>query len=196
MFQLFLQICIVLTGNFNFLNLLIVSLLLSLLDDKLFFAKSKFWEGKWPDILGQLANIILHAAILYGVVILFNVKIVDSTQIDAKIGKSPYVPQNLFIHFISITGFTKDEFDTIVKQGLPVAVYVGMASLAFTIVRSIIVSIRDTPGCVSKIVYLNGTIFYAAIAAVIFNSSRVRITLKFFCEIFICIISGPFVIFT
>lgn len=76
--------CIVLTGNFNFVNLLIVTLLFSLLDDLFFFGRRKSLSKL--NILGKIANVIVHGAVIYGVILLYNLK-VNGTTIDSNIGK-------------------------------------------------------------------------------------------------------------
>lgn len=73
-----------LTGNFNFLNLLIVALTVSLLDDQ-FFYKRKI-TSKITPVLGQILNFLVHGALLYAVVVLYSLKIKES-HVDAHIGK-------------------------------------------------------------------------------------------------------------
>lgn len=73
-------------------------------------------------------------------------------------------------------GFTKDQFNVAVKQGLLVGIYIGLASLAVTIARSILYAVLETPGTFSKILSLLGTVFYGAIATLIFISSTVSHT--------------------
>lgn len=79
------------------MNLLIVTLLLSLLDDQLFFGKSRNAGGKWSSILGQIANVLVHAAIIYGVVVLFNLKL-NGSQVDVRVGEY----SNVFVYFIDL----------------------------------------------------------------------------------------------
>ncbi|KAB0792048.1 hypothetical protein PPYR_14009 [Photinus pyralis] len=155
--QLLLQIFTVLTGNYNFLNLLIVTLLLSLLDDKLFFGKSQFNTGKWTAIFGQIVNLLVHAALIYAVVVVFNLRF-SGSQVDAKIDIS------------------KDQLSQVVKQSLFVAAYVGLASLTLKIARSVSYAVMDTPGVFSKFIALIRTIFYAALAMLIFISSSVPLS--------------------
>ncbi|KAK4873362.1 hypothetical protein RN001_015391 [Aquatica leii] len=152
--QLLLQIFTVLTGNYNFVNLLIVTLLLSLLDDKLFYSKSQSGTSKWATILGQVLNVVLHSALIYGVVVLFNVQL-NGSQVDVKMS------------------FSKDQFNQVVKQSLLVAAYVGLASLTLKIARSISSAVMDTSGALSKVQAFVRTVFYAAIAVFIFIVSSV-----------------------
>ncbi|XP_018330116.1 lipase maturation factor 2 [Agrilus planipennis] len=155
-FQIFLQICIVLTGNFNFVNILVTTLLLSLLDDRTFFGKRRFEEKKTYSVLGKVVNVAIYAVILYYIVILYDLKI-NGSQIDSKIA------------------FSMDQFDNAVKQGLLVAVYFGLASLGLTIARAIAVAVSDSPATTSKVISLITTVFYAVLATIIFISSTVQV---------------------
>ncbi|KAF5276754.1 hypothetical protein FQR65_LT16204 [Abscondita terminalis] len=152
--QLLLQIFTVLTGNYNFVNLLIVTLLLSLLDDKLFYSKSQYNTGKWRTILGQLTNVLIHCALIYGVIVAFNAQL-NGSQVDVKMT------------------FSKDQFNQIIRQSLFVAAYVGLASLTLKVARSISYSVTDTQGVLSKVQAFVRTLFYAAIAVFIFIVSSV-----------------------
>lgn len=81
---------IVLTGNFSFSNLLIVTLSISLLDDQFFFVKSKKNGSFVWDILGIITNLLIHGAIIYGVVNLYQLKL-NGSQIDADISKCSFL---------------------------------------------------------------------------------------------------------
>lgn len=83
-FQLLLQICTVLTGNFNYLNLLTVALTISLLDDQSFYTRRSLNNGFAP-VLGNIFNFLVHGALLYAIVILYSIKIKES-HIEAHIG--------------------------------------------------------------------------------------------------------------
>lgn len=60
--QVFLQFNIIITGNYGFLNFLIVTLLFSLLDDTHFFEK----KTKTKDIFGTIFTIFILGGILFG----------------------------------------------------------------------------------------------------------------------------------
>lgn len=85
--QIFLQICVVLTGNFNFRDILVFTLTLSLLDDQFFFGRSRREPtSKVSSILKQIVNLTIHAAIIYGVYVLCGLKL-NGSQIDSKLSK-------------------------------------------------------------------------------------------------------------
>lgn len=83
--QIFLQICIVLTGNYDFSNMLIVTLLLSLLDDQFFYGSKKSSNTKW-NIIGKIVNILIHGALVFVIIHLYSIKL-NGSQIESHIGK-------------------------------------------------------------------------------------------------------------
>ncbi|CAH0546015.1 unnamed protein product [Brassicogethes aeneus] len=148
-FQIFLQICIVLTGNFNFVNLLMVTLMISLLDDQFFYGR-KHSMSKW-NIIGKISNVFIHGALLYGVVILYNLKI-NGTTIDSNVA------------------FNKVQFEEVVSKGLSYIVYFGAASLGVTIVQALLSSLDGTG---NKVLSLIKTLVYSTIVLSLFLSTTV-----------------------
>ncbi|KAK9720857.1 Lipase maturation factor [Popillia japonica] len=157
--QLFLQIAVYLTGNFNFLNLLITTMLITLLDDQFFFGKSrKNNESVIPGVFSALINIIFHGAIVYGVIVFYNIKF-TGTQIEASVG------------------FTRDQFNSIAKTGLLYSTYLGLASLGFTVARAIASCFLDANNkFLQKLLSFLSTIFFSLIAATIFFASTVPLS--------------------
>ncbi|KAF5299715.1 hypothetical protein FQA39_LY11510 [Lamprigera yunnana] len=151
--QLLLQIFSFLTGNYNCLNLLIVTLLLSLLDDKIFYSKSHFSTVK-SSIIGRILNLVLHVGLIYGILMVFNARLLDS-QVDVKLS------------------LTKEQCNEIMKQSIFVAAYVGLASLTLKVARSISSAFMDTPGVLSKIQAFLQTFLYFSFAIFIFIVSSV-----------------------
>lgn len=151
-FQIFLQICIVLTGNFDFSNMLIVTLLLSLLDDNFFYGRKKSLS-KWT-IVGKIVNIIIHGVIIYGVILLFSLKL-NGTLIDSNIA------------------FTKSQFDNVLSQVLTYTIHFGLLSLAGTVLYSLSNVLFDNQGSGSKILGIVSTVFYTLIAVLLFFSNAV-----------------------
>lgn len=154
--QLFLQIAIVLTGNFSYLNLLLVTLLLSLLDDQFFYNRKREGTNLWVYV-GSLLNILIHAAIIYGVIFLFSLKYSDSI-IESKIA------------------FTKTQFDDIVGRGLYAAAIIGFASLALTILYSLSDVLFNNQTSSSKLGGLISVIIHTALALTLFGASVVPLT--------------------
>ncbi|XP_019875245.2 lipase maturation factor 2-like [Aethina tumida] len=151
-FQIFLQMCIVLTGNFNFVNLLIVTLLFSLLDDLFFFGRRKSLSKL--NILGKIANVIVHGAVIYGVILLYNLK-VNGTTIDSNIA------------------FTKTQFDQVVSRGLTYTTYFGIASLGLTVIQAFGQILFDSQASGSKVLNSLTAVLYGGLATLLFFSSTV-----------------------
>lgn len=155
--QIFLQICTVLTGNFSFANLLIVTLSLSLLDDQFFFLKLRKSEEDLRKWMERIVNVLVHASVIYATYVLYRLRF-NGTQIDAEIT------------------FTKIEFNAILSQLLTFTLYIGLASLGLTVARNIAVSVLDSHGTLGKLRVLLTTIFYSGIAVMIFIATTVILT--------------------
>lgn len=82
-FQIFLQICIVLTGNWDFSNILMVILLLSLLNDHFFYSSS---SSKKSSVVVKLLTFVITVAFAYGVSLLYSFKRNDQ-EIQVSFGK-------------------------------------------------------------------------------------------------------------
>ncbi|KAL1517535.1 hypothetical protein ABEB36_001288 [Hypothenemus hampei] len=148
--QLFLQTCIAATGNFGHVNILTVTLLLSLLDDRFFYGKKKLSK---LDILDNTSTVGLWAAIIFGVVKFWGLKLNDGI-LDAQIN------------------FTKTQFNNFVESYLPFVTVLLLVSLAVTVLlcgQKIVKG--DYSG--NKFIAFLGTIFYALVALQLFfaNSS-------------------------
>nr|CAI5843220.1 unnamed protein product [Callosobruchus analis] len=149
-FQLFLQICIVLTGNYDYLSLLIVTLTLSLLDDQFFYGRKKSLS-KWS-IIGKIVNVILHAAVFYGIAQLYSLKL-HGSQIDSNIA------------------FTKSQFDNVLSQGLIIIEHLALVSLSITVIYALSHVLFENSGSGNKIVGVVSTLICAFCAAALFMAS-------------------------
>ncbi|XP_018564057.1 lipase maturation factor 2 [Anoplophora glabripennis] len=151
-FQIVLQICIVLTGNFDFSNMLIVTLLLSLLDDQFFYGRKKALS-RWT-IVGKIVNVVIFGGILYGVVNLYSLKF-GGTHIESNIA------------------FTKIQFDNVLSQGLTYTIHFGLLSLAGTVLYTLSHVLFDNQGSGSKTVGIISTVFYGIVAVLLFFANAV-----------------------
>lgn len=87
--QLFLQVCIIATGNYNFFNLLTIILCFSLLDDQYFHKKKPKQESsKVAEYLETLVCIIVYGGVLYGTYVYYNLKLTDNWTITSRIGNN------------------------------------------------------------------------------------------------------------
>jgi len=153
-FEMFLQIAIVLTGNFNFLNLLLVTLLVSLLDDQFFIKSKKFKSIPTIKIISFILNFVIYGALTYAIVCLFNVKF-NGQIIESKIG------------------FNKEQYDTALRQAILFASYAGLLSLVLTILKSLVVVAQEYSGVATTLFGYLTTVFYGAIALLLFVGSTV-----------------------
>ncbi|XP_044736039.1 lipase maturation factor 2-like isoform X2 [Chrysoperla carnea] len=113
--QLFLQLCIIVTGNFNTYNILMITLMISLLDDQVFYKRIKKQRAsKWSRLFTFFLNLLIHCSILYGIYVLYDIKF-DGNKLDGKIT------------------FTKSQFDEIAIKAITGSAFVGLISLALTI---------------------------------------------------------------
>lgn len=152
--ELFLQTCIVATGNFDHANILIVTLLLSLLDDQFFYGKKKpNHPTKW-DILDKTLNVGIWIGVSYGIVKLFGVKYVGGV-LESQIA------------------FTKAQFNNFVGDNLQYALCAVLVTLALTVILCLIQILLSNSYTENKFFGILGTIFYTIIALTIFFSSTV-----------------------
>ncbi|XP_066594651.1 lipase maturation factor 2-like [Prorops nasuta] len=154
--QLFLQLNIIATGNYNFFNLLTICLCISLLDDTFFYKKkSKNDDLKVVNYLSTIVCILVYGGILYGTCVYYNLKITDQWTIEAKIG------------------FTQEQFDYVLYRVIPISIYIGLTSLAFTILNAITNSLATVKGTRNKIITTFITLLYSTIVTFIFAMSVV-----------------------
>ncbi|XP_019856704.1 PREDICTED: lipase maturation factor 2-like [Amphimedon queenslandica] len=128
--QVFFQICIILTGNYNFFNLLTLALCVSLLDDA-FLDSTPFWQKRkvpmdWSRRMlkswcGKRSSFIHAFLRLVAFILIVGVSVgvaVHYFNLQVSGGK-----------ILSSVGFSMDEFNDFVRLFLPLSVLIGCASL-------------------------------------------------------------------
>nr|CAD7203946.1 unnamed protein product [Timema douglasi] len=158
--QLFLQVCIILTGNYNFFNLLTMVLCVSLLDDEYFRAvphkkNSSAGSNRRMYYASQFINVLVHFLVLYASVVLFNIRWTPNNTLDLNIA------------------FTKQEFDWALSKALPAVIYVGLSSLTIHILKAVMLSVLEPQTTFAKLTTVLSTVFYSAAALFIFGISIV-----------------------
>ncbi|KYN43556.1 Lipase maturation factor 2 [Trachymyrmex septentrionalis] len=119
--QVFLQICIIATGNYNFFNFLTICLCISLLDDQFFYKrKSKNNKSRIRNYLSTLITILVYGGVMYETYIYYGLKIIDNWTIESNIT------------------FTQEEFGYILYHVVIFSIYIGLISFALTLVPMII----------------------------------------------------------
>lgn len=105
LFQVFLQICIIATGNYNFFNFLTICLCISLLDDQFFYERemiSRRSRSDQPAIryfsnlstASTIVTVLVYGALMYGTYIYYNLKITNDWTIQSEIGIFQYLIDN------------------------------------------------------------------------------------------------------
>ncbi|KAK7870100.1 hypothetical protein R5R35_011080 [Gryllus longicercus] len=154
--QVFLQICIIITGNYNFFNTLTIVLCISLLDDEFFLKKKQAKGGKlWLSLLKKVINFSVYGGVLFATYVLFNLRLENGFTITSDIA------------------FTRQEFDQALAKTVPITVYIALGSLLFIIIQSLSTSIIDSSGTFSKLTAVISTLLYSTAALSLFGLSIV-----------------------
>ncbi|KAJ9576239.1 hypothetical protein L9F63_006901 [Diploptera punctata] len=154
--QVFLQVAIILTGNYNFFNLITIVLCISLLDDEFFYRKkTQKGDNAMRILLGKILTAAIYGGVLYATYTLFSIRITPSYFIDCDVG------------------FTKQQFDWALSRVVPATVYIGLASLAVIIAEALIASVLNYTGTFSKLSTIFTTVSFGLAAAFIFGISTV-----------------------
>lgn len=153
--QVFLQIGIILTGNYNFFNYLTIVLCLSLLDDD-FFIKSTKRTALPSKLLKTAITLGVYGGLIYATVILYGLKLLPGGVIDSKIT------------------FTASQFDQTLGKALILLIVLGTVSLGLASLKALILSFtQTTSSTLSKVWSILSTVFYVLIAACLFLDSLV-----------------------
>ncbi|XP_076239809.1 lipase maturation factor 2 [Calliopsis andreniformis] len=154
--QVFLQIHIIATGNYNFFNFLTICLCISLLDDQFFYKKkSKNVTYDAINYLSTILCVLVYMRILYGTYVYYDLRITDNWTIQSNIT------------------FTQEQFDYVLSRAILISIYIGVASLGFTIADAIVNSLLTVKGIRNKIFTTFVTSLYAAAVCFIFTISIV-----------------------
>lgn len=158
--QILLQVMIIFTGNYNFFNLLTMTMCLSLMDDvhlgyqhvkDLSFGFISYvkatcsWTVKW---LGFIA-------LAYYTAIYFNLKISPEGTIDSKFVVS------------------RAEFDAFMSRAVPLSIAIGAFSLVITVAEALTSALFEVRGCLDKFGVFSTTAIYSVAAICMFGISLV-----------------------
>ncbi|XP_012527431.1 lipase maturation factor 2 [Monomorium pharaonis] len=127
--QVFLQICIIATGNYNFFNFLTICLCISLLDDQFFYKrKSKNDKSRIKNYLSILLTVLVYGGVIYGTYIYYDLRLTDNWTIESNIA------------------FTQEQFDYVLSRAVPLSINIGIISFGLTLVDLIVMSVYHTKG--------------------------------------------------
>ncbi|EFN87863.1 lipase maturation factor 2 [Harpegnathos saltator] len=155
--QVFLQICIIATGNYNFFNFLTICLCISLLDDQFFYKRRSRGDASHMLTMSTestLLAVVVYGALMYGTYLCYDLKITNWT-----------IQSNI--------AFTKEQFDYILSRVIPFSIYIGTISLGVTTMYALINSAYFTKGMYNKMTSTIVTIFYGLVVWSIFTISLV-----------------------
>ncbi|XP_041367323.1 lipase maturation factor 2-like isoform X2 [Gigantopelta aegis] len=161
--QVVLQVLIILTGNYNFFNLLTIVLCVSLLDDGFFKSKSATKKSlPWSGVK-TVAEIITPLVVLgyigYQTVKYFNLQLNPDFSIKSSIA------------------FTEPEFTKFLQFVLPITILMGIATLGYEIVIAIIRSCMEEEGVLRKSVSVIQCLIFGSLAVSMFAISLVPHTM-------------------
>lgn len=151
--QVFLQVSIILTGNYNFFNLLTITLSLSLLDDDFFWKKKAF--SRTEQVISIFSGVFAGLFLAYTLWALFDVKLSDEGVLETSIA------------------FTPSQFDKAAGAAMINSVYFGLCGLAFAIATGLAQALIAPRGFFKKILVLFSVAIYSALALFLFGISLV-----------------------
>ncbi|XP_042860415.1 lipase maturation factor 2-like [Penaeus japonicus] len=161
--QMLLQIMIIFTGNYNFFNLLTLTLCLSLMDDvhlgyqfvkDLSFGFISYvkntcsWFGKWVGF-----GILAYYTMAY-----FSLRVTPEGTIE------------------SVVAFTREEFDAWMSRAVPLSIAIGAFSLVITIAEALTSALFEVRGFLDKFGVFSTTFIYSVAAICMFGISLVPYT--------------------
>ncbi|XP_069177985.1 lipase maturation factor 2 isoform X1 [Procambarus clarkii] len=161
--QIFLQIMIILAGNYNFFNLLTITLCLSLMDDMhlcyqhvkdlsfgfISYVKSTCsWLGKWVGF-----GVLAYYSMAY-----FSLRFTPQGTIESTIA------------------FNREEFDAWMSRAVPLSIAIGAFSLVITIAEALTSAVFEVRGCLDKFGVFSTTLIYSLAAIGMFGVSLVPYT--------------------
>ncbi|KAK7086730.1 Lipase maturation factor 2 [Halocaridina rubra] len=161
--QILLQLMIILTGNYNFFNLLTLTLCLSLMDDLhlgyqhvkdlsfgfISYVKSTISSvGKW----------IGYGVLAYYTMAYFSLRATPEGTIESTIA------------------FTREEFDAWMSRAVPLSIAIGAFSLLITVAEALTSALFEVRGCLDKFGVFITTLLYSLLAIAMFGISLVPYT--------------------
>ncbi|XP_070554416.1 lipase maturation factor 2-like [Ptychodera flava] len=160
--QVFLMILILLTGNYNFFNVLTAVLCLSTLDDD-FFSKSKAGATSSRSVFQIAVKVLVKASeiVVYGGLVYWTVKLF-SLHIDTSV-----------YGIESKIAFTLNEFLQALRKIMPVTVWMGIASLAFEIIYALGRCLYNEEGLLKKVWSIFLCLLFSSAAVFMFAISLV-----------------------
>ncbi|KAJ8299618.1 hypothetical protein KUTeg_023678 [Tegillarca granosa] len=155
--QVLLQLLIIITGNYNFFNLLTIALCISLLDDSFFCVQKAQRTSSTGRLLNSLMSLVVYGYIGYQTWKLFSLKLITkpSFKIESKLA------------------FSEREFNAWLEKVVPWTVYMGAVSLGYEILTSLVRCFYVENSFIWKIWTGLQCVLFGAVAAGMFALSLV-----------------------
>uniref|UniRef100_V5GJR1 Lipase maturation factor n=1 Tax=Ixodes ricinus TaxID=34613 RepID=V5GJR1_IXORI len=160
--QVLLQLLILVTGNYNFFNLLTLALCLSLVDDEYLLnavGRSTFYRKSvmrtTRRVLAKTVSLLTFCCLTFATIKLFQVQFNPDWTLRSKIT------------------FTPKQFEELLAKTMPITIWMGTASLAVTILLSLQRSLFEERGLLRKLFSTCGTVLCGTAAVWLFCVSLV-----------------------
>lgn len=161
--QVLFQLCIIITGNYNFFNLLTIVMCLSLLDDVHFgYRRGRdFSTGVLKSIKGGFNFVVKwlgFGALFYFTLAYFTIRVSPKGGLESDIN------------------FSKEQFDTWVSKAVPLSMGLGACSLLIIVAEALTSCVFEVRGLFSKLWAILSTLGYSLIIMALFGISLVPFT--------------------
>ncbi|XP_022089233.1 lipase maturation factor 2-like [Acanthaster planci] len=159
--QILLQVLIMLSGNYNFFNLLTVTLCIPLLDDQFLgkdkaAAMSNSFIARVGRALTKLVSFAVYAFMVYGMIRLFNLRVnSDKYSIEAEVA------------------FSEDSFFDGLREIMPYTIWMGKISLSAEILMALWRSVSQERGILAKLWSVGQCVVFTGLAVYMFTISLV-----------------------
>ncbi|CAN8003854.1 unnamed protein product [Ixodes pacificus] len=157
-----LQLLILVTGNYNFFNLLTLALCLSLVDDEYLLnavgrstSYRKSLMRTTSRVLAKTVSLLTFCCLTFATIKLFQVQFNPDWTLWCKIT------------------FTPKQFEELLAKTMPITIWMGTASLAVTILLSLQRSLFEERGLLRKLFSMCGTVLCSTAAVWLFCVSLV-----------------------
>ncbi|XP_064634889.1 lipase maturation factor 2-like isoform X2 [Lineus longissimus] len=167
--QILLQVLIILTGNYNFFNLLTMALCISLLDDGFLLAcsykRSPKSETSTLESIPYLGFILRMFKKFFMISTYVYIIINTIRHFNLKVNREDYAIE-------SKIAFTKDDFNKFLEKVVPFTIYIGAIGLGVEIIQAVLRCWRED-GMLKKLWSFCGCVVFGFAAAGMFALSLV-----------------------
>lgn len=120
--QILLQMLIIITGNYNFFNLLTIALCISLVEDDFLKRHKVEKPSTIQNLFNKLFSLVVYGYLMYQTVMQFSIQVSYSPYFEIK----------------SRIAFSKEEFSSWLEKVVPATIILGAVSLGYIILSSLV----------------------------------------------------------